>query len=361
MHEGCCKLIAYPNNPNAAPGEVINFYAECRMPIAEKVWAMVTNNSGGSITSDGVYTAGNIIGAVDVISVTTTEDCEDGIVNVHIVCPNIHMTGPSSVAVGNTGQYSASGGVAPYTWSVDHPEFATINPNTGLLTSVSEGTVVVKATDMEGCSSNFTVEIKPLILCNTIYSNNFDETESGYFTGAWNTCSQLAIPGDPYCVGQDDWKLGLPAPPQPPRGKCGDPTAAQSSGNVWGNDLGLGSNDGCYSYSVKNYLISPQIIGSGYENMEIRFKAWVNVGDRSSAAFKICCGTCNTLTDFLDAWTLTTTTSSVWSSKSFSLPSLLCDGKEMSFAFYLETWKNGITAGGWNIDNFSVCGNPINP
>ena len=60
----------------------------------------------------------------------------------------------ATVLVGDTLQFTATGGAAPYTWSVSDTTVATIDAATGLLTAVAPGTVVVTATDADGISGN---------------------------------------------------------------------------------------------------------------------------------------------------------------------------------------------------------------
>ncbi len=58
-----------------------------------------------------------------------------------------------SVTVGSTLRFSASGGRAPYSWSVSDATVASIDAN-GLLTGLAAGTVVVTARDADGVTGN---------------------------------------------------------------------------------------------------------------------------------------------------------------------------------------------------------------
>ncbi len=58
-----------------------------------------------------------------------------------------------SVTVGSTLRFSASGGRAPYSWSVSDAAVASIDAN-GLLTGLAAGTVVVTARDADGVTGN---------------------------------------------------------------------------------------------------------------------------------------------------------------------------------------------------------------
>lgn len=58
--------------------------------------------------------------------------------------------GAATVQIGQTVNYSATGGRAPYTWSTSQAAVATVLPTIGALTGVAAGTVTVTATDADG-------------------------------------------------------------------------------------------------------------------------------------------------------------------------------------------------------------------
>ncbi len=74
--------------------------------------------------------------------------------------------------------------------------------------------------------------------------------------------------------GADDWNWGEPA------GEGGDPEAAASGTNVWGNDLKLEESwDGMYMPNVSNTLRSPKWDLTEYKVVRLQFKRWLNVQD----------------------------------------------------------------------------------
>ena len=81
------------------------------------------------------------------------------------------------VNVGGSLQFTASGGFAPYTWSVDNSAVASIDSN-GLLTAIAAGTVTVTATDANGnagISTAVTVDLVSIsITPNTADVNRFN-------------------------------------------------------------------------------------------------------------------------------------------------------------------------------------------
>ena len=81
------------------------------------------------------------------ISAPTTPPTQPTITEVTIT-PNI-----INVAIGASAQLSATGGVEPYTWSVDKSAYANIDPDTGVFTGLTVGTVLVTVIDSAGSQS----------------------------------------------------------------------------------------------------------------------------------------------------------------------------------------------------------------
>ncbi|MBL9026673.1 MAG: MYXO-CTERM sorting domain-containing protein [Myxococcales bacterium] len=76
--------------------------------------------------------------------------------------------------------------------------------------------------------------------------------------------------------GADDWGWG------PPRGNAtnGDPTAAYSGENVFGNDLVPEPNyNGNYQSNIENWAKTPVVSTQGYENVRLQYRRWLNVED----------------------------------------------------------------------------------
>lgn len=105
------------------------------------------NLAVASIDANGLLTA---VGA-GTTQVTVTDangiSLRSGDITVRdvVVAPQV-----ASVLVNASLQFSATGGAAPYTWSVSDSTVATIDLNSGLLTGIAAGTVVVTATDADG-------------------------------------------------------------------------------------------------------------------------------------------------------------------------------------------------------------------
>lgn len=75
--------------------------------------------------------------------------------------------------------------------------------------------------------------------------------------------------------GADDWQWDQP---QGATGS-GDPGQAFSGTYAFGNDLGHGNYDGNYQADKVNYALSPLIDTTGFENVRLQYRRWLNVED----------------------------------------------------------------------------------
>ena len=119
----------------------------------------VSNPSLASINNSGLLTAL----AVGNVTVTATDSGSNQGTSSSITIsaatpppPPPLVVSPISVnlGVGQTRQFSVSGGVSPYNWSTSNGAIATIGTSSGLLTGQSPGMVVVTVTDGNGTSAN---------------------------------------------------------------------------------------------------------------------------------------------------------------------------------------------------------------
>ena len=75
--------------------------------------------------------------------------------------------------------------------------------------------------------------------------------------------------------GADDWMWGPPmAPPS-----SGDPQAAYDGATVFGNDLGGGNYNGLYQPEKVNFARSPVLDTTGYAQVRLQYRRWLNVED----------------------------------------------------------------------------------
>ncbi len=125
-------------------GETLDFSATGG--VGPYVWS---TSDGDVATIDGSGTLSAL--SPGTVSVTVTDQrtntATSGIVRIVARLDLSPLNG--AVAIGNTLQFSASGGVEPYTWSISDASIAGID-NGGLLTALAPGEVTVTLTDEQG-------------------------------------------------------------------------------------------------------------------------------------------------------------------------------------------------------------------
>ncbi len=141
---------------------------------APYTFSIVTNNSGGAINSStGGYVAGSKGGVTDVIRVTDgSANTSSASVTVQApVAPLAISPASASVSTGGSQIFSASGGTAPYTFSiVANNSGGTINASTGSYVAGPKSSVTdtVRAADAAGNISNATIAVNATSACAAI-------------------------------------------------------------------------------------------------------------------------------------------------------------------------------------------------
>lgn len=100
-----------------------------------------TVNAVGQSAGSGTVTVRDSLGATGTTALITVRSIQI-------------QGGASTIQIGQTVNFSATGGRAPYTWSSSQAAIATILPTTGGLTGVGSGTVTVTATDADGIAGS---------------------------------------------------------------------------------------------------------------------------------------------------------------------------------------------------------------
>ncbi len=109
------------------------------------------NLAVATINASGLLTA---VGA-GITQVTVTDANGISVSSGDITVRNVLVNPQTATVLINASlQFSATGGSAPYTWTVSDTTVATIDAASGLLTGIAAGTVVVTATDADGIAGN---------------------------------------------------------------------------------------------------------------------------------------------------------------------------------------------------------------
>lgn len=166
---------------------------------------------------------------------------------------------------------------------------------------------------------------------------NFDAGAPGWTTGLLTGIT-------------NDWQLGIP------NGKAGtvsgvawsDPSAAASTGQVYGTDLGAGTSNGRYPNSVSYYLRSPAINCTGQFGCFLRFKRWLTVEEGIYDQARILVNGIEVWANPLSGHLVDTS----WQTVEYPIP--MADNNAAVTVEFRLTADAGLNLGGWNIDNFEL-------
>ena len=142
---------------------------------------------------------------------------------------------------------------------------------------------------------------------------------------------------------QDDWQKGAP------QGKAGDPGAAWSGSQCWGNDLGGGGWNGYYDTLVNNWLLSPPINCTYASRVLLEYRRWNTVEDGIYDRTKVKMGNSTIWTNPLFGEHIDT----AWELARHDMTEVAAGQPAIQIEFLLET-NMATSYGGWNIDDFGV-------
>ncbi|VAW77713.1 Alkaline phosphatase [hydrothermal vent metagenome] len=123
-------------------------------------WTVADPAVGTIDPATGLFTAV----AVGTTTISATDDLGEvgtsGTITVVNAPPVVVTLTPATatLTVGDTQQFAAAGGAAPYTWSVSNPAVISVNA-AGLVTALAAGTATVTATDANGVAGSATVTV----------------------------------------------------------------------------------------------------------------------------------------------------------------------------------------------------------
>jgi len=163
---GVPPLLIAPTNVSLFVGEPQQFTAAGGAGLGY-AFSLQTNASGATITPDGAYTAGDNGGTIDIVRVTDAS----GVTATATVQvgqrPTPLAINPTSATLAPKGShaFTASGGVAPYTFSLlSNASGGVITPSGNYTAGPNGGVVdVIRLSDSAGSSVNATVTVGPSI------------------------------------------------------------------------------------------------------------------------------------------------------------------------------------------------------
>ena len=217
----------------------------------------------------------------------------------------------------------------------------------GVIPAQTEGTVVSYyfTLNAEGLASSKAPrggEINPYTLyvggLTEVYCEDFEDSDGGF------THELVAGQNE---EGADDWMWGTPI------GLGGDPDFAFSGNKVWGNDLGGGQYNGEYQNQKHNRLNSVEIEVGDAEELVLQYRRWLNVEDGYYDQ-------ANILANGDEVWTNHSTVEAVGDEHHrddqwmlHSVP-ITADGSGVLTISWEVITDQGLTMGGWNIDDVCI-------
>ncbi len=172
------EIILTPDSVDLTSGTTAQFLAYGRRKGDSVDVAVSFTATGGSITGDGMYTAGESLGRTLVVATEQRPDyhknnrkpkVDSAVVHIRLAtssCASISLTPTAAtLTVGGTEQFTAqaldAGGSviqdAEMSWRSNSPEVASVSPS-GLVTAVALGTTAIVASSM-GCSESANVSV----------------------------------------------------------------------------------------------------------------------------------------------------------------------------------------------------------
>ena len=254
-------------------------------------------------------------------------------------------------------RYSVDGG---NTWATEDLDSSDLDRVSGQLGDIPYGTVVHYYLEVETDAGDIRTEpagatINPhSFFVGDLVPVHCEDFEDGMGAGYTH---ELVEGSDE--EGADDWQLG------DPRGEGGDPDFAWSGDHIWGNDLGWGIYNGEYKNDKRNRLLSAPIDVSGTEGqLVLQFRRWLTVED----------GVYDRATVHVDGEEVWSNHSTVrelgdehhvdrtWALHTLLIQDADADG-EVTLSWEMNS-DQGLTFGGWNIDDvcvYEVLPAPVQP
>ncbi len=160
------------------------------------------NLAVATIDANGLLTA---VGA-GVTQVTVTDAAGLSLTSGDITVRDVQVSpATANLVVGDTLAFTATGGAAPYAWSVSDPAVASVDAN-GVLTALAPGTVIVTAIDADGIagstdnitvSANHVIEITPFTASVPRFGTLQFTASGGRAPYTWSLSNPLAGTIDP--------------------------------------------------------------------------------------------------------------------------------------------------------------------
>jgi len=179
-----------------------------------------------------------------------------------------------------------------------------------------------------------------------IYCETFDADP--FEAGTWTHGLQQGEDSE----GADDWMWG------PPNGSAsnGDPTVAFTGEGVIGNDLSpMGNFNGLYQGDKINWARSPMIDASGFKQVRLQYRRWLNVEDGQYDHGRIYANDQSAWENLATTGGKTQHQDREWRFQDVDLTPYIGPSGQVDVKFEIDS-DGGLELGGWNIDDLCVVG-----
>ncbi|MCY0989423.1 hypothetical protein OV203_19945 [Nannocystis sp. ILAH1] len=179
-----------------------------------------------------------------------------------------------------------------------------------------------------------------------IYCTDF---ESDPAADGWTHGLTMGMQGE----GADDWMWQEPLSPT----ASGDPQAAFDGSRVFGNDLGGGNFNGTYQSDKTNFAQSPVIDTTGYSQVRLQYRRWLNIEDGHFDRARIYANDAEVWTNFASPNMNDATTHHTdreWRFHDVDLTSSVMNDA-VTLKYELRS-DGGLEMGGWTLDALCVVG-----
>ena len=243
--------------------------------------------------------------------------------------------------------YSIDGGASWDTTELD----VTADTVEGFIPPAISGTEILYYIGIEDSDGNgLTIPAGGAINPYSFYVGELEEIYCTDFEADDGNFTHSLLAGEEQ-EGADDWLWGTPT------GLGGDPSFAASGSKVWGNDLGGEINgqsyNGEYQNEKHNQLLSDTYDISEYETVVLSYDRWLTVEDGFYDHAIITANGAEIWTNHDSSAGDEHHTDVQWQNHSLSIPT--AGETTMQIGWEIDS-DQGLSMGGWNIDNFCLYG-----
>ena len=241
-------------------------------------------------------------------------------------------------------------------WAVEWAaEWLEVSPSSGTLAAY--GSVEVTVTPVADALLEGNYADTLLFTCPLVPDGISRDVVLGIADAPANAIHWFPMDSDPGWTVEGEWAFGIPSGQGGTTAGYADPVGGASGGNAYGINL-----DGDYSDAVAaaQYLTAGPLDCSGYRNVSVQFKRWLNAYQQSEVFETV--EVSNDGATWTTVWQneLLSVEDAAWTTKTYNLSAVADD----SATVYVR-WGHEVAVGsapafsGWNLDDVAILGTLI--